>query len=269
MIKLIGKKIFFCVIIFIRREVAMEKENINNKKNGKVILVGAGPGAVDLVTVRGLKAIEAADVIVYDKYISEEFLSLNPRAEKIYAGKIGGGEFVPQEEICKILYDQAAAGKTVVRLKGGDPFVFGRGGEEVLYLNKLGIETEVVPGISSSIAALGLNNIPITHRKMARSFTVMTAHSLERSADHINFAALHELGGTIVFLMGRRDRKNIAEKLIEAGFDKSYPAALISAASLPEEKVIRTDLISIVEKEYEIDSPAIIVVGEVVNALED
>ena len=132
MIKLIGKKIFFCVIILIiRREVAMEKENINNKKNGKVILVGAGPGAVDLVTVRGLKAIEAADVIVYDKYISEEFLSLNPTAEKIYAGKIGGGDFVPQEEICKILYDQAAAGKTVVRLKGGDPFVFGRGGEEV------------------------------------------------------------------------------------------------------------------------------------------
>lgn len=264
MIKLIGKKFLLCVIIFIiGREVAME-----NKK-GKVILVGAGPGAVELVTVRGLKAIESADVIVYDKYISEEFLSLNPRAEKIYAGKIGGGDFMPQEEISKILYDQAAAGKTVVRLKGGDPFVFGRGGEEVLYLNKLGIETEVVPGISSSIAAPALNNIPVTHRKMARSFTVMTAHSLERSADHINFAALHELGGTIVFLMGRRDRKNIAEKLIEAGFPKNYPAALISAASMPEEKVIRTDLISIVEKEYEIDSPAIIVVGEVVNALED
>lgn len=238
-------------------------------KKGWVTLVGAGPGAVDLITVRGLRAIESADVIVYDKYISDDFLKLNEKAEKIFAGKVGGGHFVPQEEICEILYKKASENKYVVRLKGGDPFVFGRGGEEILYLNERGIMTEVIPGISSSIAALGLNNIPITHRKVARSFTVLTAHSVERSADHIDFKTLYELGGTIVFLMGRRDRKGIAQQLIESGFDKNYPAALISSASMPNEKVIKTDLISIVEKDYDIESPAIIVVGEVVNVLDD
>lgn len=236
-------------------------------KNGMVTLVGAGPGAVDLVTVRGLNAIKNADVIVYDKYIGEEFLDINEDALKIYAGKIGGGESVSQDEICEILYKYASEGKEVVRLKGGDPFVFGRGAEEILYLRERGIKTEVIPGLSSSISALSLNDIPITHRSVSRNFTVLTAHNLENNCDHINWKALKELGGTIVFLMGRRDRQYIAGKLIEAGFDRGFPAALISAASMEDEKIIRTDLDSIINEEHDIKSPAIIVVGEVCNVL--
>lgn len=238
-----------------------------SEKNGVVTLVGAGPGAVDLITVRGLNAIKNADVIVYDKLISDEFLDINDNAEKIFAGKIGGGESVPQDEICEILYRHASLGKNVVRLKGGDPFVFGRGGEEILYLNERGIKTEYIPGISSSIAAPGLNNIPITHRKISRSFTVLTAHNLDRNSDHINWKALKDMGGTIVFLMGRRDRKEIAQNLIDVEFDEKTPAAIISSASMGDEKIINTDLISIVNEDFDVKSPAIIVVGDVCNVL--
>lgn len=237
------------------------------EKNGVVTLVGAGPGAIDLITVRGLNAIKNADVIVYDKYISDEFLEINKDAIKIFVGKIGGGTSTPQDEICEILFKHASMGKNVVRLKGGDPFVFGRGGEEILYLNERGIKTEYIPGISSSIAALGINNIPITHRGISRSFTVFTANNLDNNSNHINWKALKEIGGTLVFLMGRRERKNIAKNLIDVGFNTKTPAAIISSASMDDEKIINTDLISIINEDYEVNSPAIIVVGDVCNVL--
>ena len=197
--------------------------------SGKIILVGAGPGGKGLLTLRGLEALGEADAVVYDRLVSEEILSLIPSsAEKIDAGKSPGSHPVPQPEINRILVEKAEEGKTVVRLKGGDPFVFGRGGEELDLPAEKGIPFEVVPGVTSAVAALSEAGIPVTARGVASSFHVITGHQKGDEPLQIPFDALAKAGGTLVFLMGMGALPKLAAGLISAGMDPEIPAAIVT-----------------------------------------
>ncbi|ENN96475.1 uroporphyrin-III C-methyltransferase [Methanocaldococcus villosus KIN24-T80] len=229
---------------------------------GKVILVGAGPGDKELITVKGLKAIKEADVIVYDDLIDKDLLNYNKNAELIYVGKRKGRHSYKQEDINKILIEKAKEGKTVVRLKGGDPFIFGRGGEEILALKEHNIPYEIIPGLSSATALPALAEIPLTHRKVARSFTVLTAHIEDGEVDFTKFN-----GDTLVILMGITKLKKIVNDLLKVR-DKKTPIAIILKGATKEQKVIRGTLEDILDKAKNIEPPGIIVVGEVVNILQ-
>lgn len=233
-------------------------------KLGKVWLVGAGCGAADLITVRGAERLKKCDVVVYDDLIAPELLNLAPAsAEKIYMGKRSGAHSAPQSEITDCLVRYAKAGKTVVRLKGGDPFVFGRGGEEMETLLKEGVPCEVVPGISSAIAIPAEAGIPVTHRGLSRSVHVVTAHTAD-TPDGLpeEMESLARLPGTLVFLMGLRQLPRIAERLVAAGKAADTPAAVISGGNAPHPAVVRGTLGDIAGKAKEVEPPAVIVVGE-------
>ena len=198
--------------------------------SGKVYLVGAGCGRADLITVRGRELLARCDTVVYDDLIDQELLSFAPaQARRIYMGKRQGCHSASQEEICAVLIEEARQGCTVVRLKGGDPFVFGRGGEEALALLEHGISCEVIPGISSAIAIPGEAGIPVTHRGISRSFHVITAHTAD-TEDGLpeDLENLSRLSGTLVFLMGLRQLPKLTKKLMEAGMSPRRPAAVIS-----------------------------------------
>lgn len=234
---------------------------------GKVYLVGAGPGDPDLITVKGLECIRQADVIVYDRLVNPILLEeRKANCKLIYVGKAPKCHVKSQEEINEILYQEAKAGKTVVRLKGGDPYVFGRGGEEGEYLCKRNIPFEVVPGITSAIGGLAYAGIPITHRGIARSFHVITGH-LKDENEELDWKTLAALDGTMVFLMGVSNLQMIARKLIEQGKDENTPVAIINWATTPRQKTIEGTLSDIYDKARmeKIESPSLIVVGEVVN----
>lgn len=233
----------------------------------KVYIVGAGPGDIELITVKGKKAIDSCDVILYDNYLDTAVMNDNINAKKIYVGKIAGESYLKQEDINELIYKYAKEGNIVVRLKGGDPFVFGRGGEEAIFLTERGIDVEVIPGISSSISATTNFGIPITHRGISRSFTVITASNKIGDIHHINFEALSKIGGTLVFLMARKNSQIIANKLIEHGLDKNTPAAFIMDATGVNNRIIKSNLEMIAVGEYqnELKSPLTMVVGEVVR----
>ena len=231
---------------------------------GKVYLVGAGCGKADLITVRGRELLTRCDTVVYDDLIDRELLSFAPaEAARIYMGKRQGCHSASQEEICALLVEEARRGHTVVRLKGGDPFVFGRGGEEILALMESGISCEVVPGISSAIAIPGEAGIPVTHRGVSRSFHVITAHTAHRE-DGLpeDLEKLAQLSGTLVFLMGLRQLPKLAKGLMEAGMSPHCPAAVVSGGSAPEKAAVRGTLADIAEKAKAVLPPAVIVVGE-------
>lgn len=237
------------------------------KNNGVVYLVGAGPGDPGLMTQNGVKRLEICDALVYDSLASEHFLDMVPKhCRKLYVGKRAGAHSMKQEEINKLLIELAEEGLTVVRLKGGDPFVFGRGGEEVLALSSAGIAYEVIPGVTSAVAALSTAGIPVTHRAVSRSFHVMTGHTLsEEGTLPPDFDSFAKLSGTLVFLMGLGNLSLIVEGLLRNGKKKETPAAVIENGTLPEQRTVRgklADIESITEKE-KIKSPAIIVVGDV------
>ena len=235
------------------------------KRTGFVTLVGAGPGDPKLITVKGLEALKACDAVVYDSLASEELLNeVRPECEKIYVGKRAGHHSMKQEEINQVLVEQAKKGRNVVRLKGGDPFVFGRGGEEILELQKEKIAYEVVSGVTSAIAALASAGIPITHRGMSRSFHVMTGHTRENGVPE-DLKEFGKLSGTLVFLMGLSHLEEICQSLVNQGRPLSTPAAVIQNGTLPEQKTVRGTLKDIGEKcrREGIGSPAIIVVGDV------
>ena len=241
---------------------------ININKKGKVLLVGAGPGDPDLITVRGLKAIQGAEVIVYDRLANPKLLSeAHPGAEKIYVGKAGGRPSISQTEINRILVREAREGKNVVRLKGGDPFVFGRGGEELEVLAEAGIPFEVVPGISSSVAAAAFAGIPLTHRDYSSSFTVITGHSIHEESFPQKWACLAHCE-TLVILMGLRKLPDISRKLIENGRAASTPVAVIEKASYRSQRRIIGTLSDIAEKSKHLSTPATIVIGDVVSLSE-
>lgn len=236
----------------------------------KVYLTGAGPGDVELLTVKALKTIQKADVIIYDKLANPEILDeARNDVELIFVGKERGNHKVPQDEINEIIYQSALKYETVVRLKGGDPFVFGRGGEEALYLKERDIKFEIIPGVTSAISVPAYAGIPVTNRGITPSFRVVTGH--RKSSDNIaniNWASFIE-DETIVFLMGLHNIQLIVDNLLKAGKNKEYPCAIISNGTTKDQKVIVGTLKDIVEKSKEAVSPAIIIVGEVVKLRED
>jgi len=237
-----------------------------SEKRGNVYLVGAGCGEADLITVRGLSLLRSCDAVVYDDLIAEELLEAVPEhAERIYMGKRSGRHSASQPEICEALIALARSGKTVVRLKGGDPFVFGRGGEEMLALRAAGIPCEEVPGISSAIAIPAAAGIPVTHRGVSQSFHVITAHTADTPDGlPLYMDQLARLpGGTLVFLMGLRQLPAIVDRLIAASMPADTPAAVISGGNAPHPATVRGTLRTIAgaAREAQVQAPAVIVVG--------
>jgi uroporphyrinogen III methyltransferase/synthase len=239
---------------------------------GKVYLVGAGPGDPGLITVKGLKLLRRADVIVYDQLASTDFLrEARPDAELIYVGKKAGDHALPQGDINRLLVDLAKEGKTVVRLKGGDPFVFGRGGEEAEALAEARLPFEVVPGVSSAVAVPAYAGIPVTHRGLASLVTFITGHEDPTKADSdIPWDVLAKTQGTLVFLMGVKNLAENCRRLMAGGRPARTPAAVIQSGTLPTQRTVAATLGDIAEKAAaaEIKPPAILVVGEVAGLRE-
>ncbi|MFC2066065.1 uroporphyrinogen-III C-methyltransferase, partial [Chloroflexota bacterium] len=238
-------------------------------KTGKVYLVGAGPGDRGLITVKGLESLKKADVIIYDRLLDDRLFDLAaPTAERIYVGKAAGEHTKPQAEINQLLANKAKEGKTVVRLKGGDPFVLGRGGEEAEVLAQNNIPFEVVPGVTSAVAVPAYAGIPVTHRGLASSFAVITGHEDPNKGDSsINWEKLATGVDTLIFLMGMKNLPEIVSKLIEFGRSPDTPVAVIKEGTKPEQKTVTSSLNNIVArvKDNHLTPPAIIVVGEVVS----
>ncbi len=245
--------------------------NLNIQTLGKVYLIGAGPGDPGLITVKGLKALQQAEVVVYDYLVNPLFLEeVQAGAEIIYVGKKAGCHTVSQEGINELLVCHARQGKVVARLKGGDPFVFGRGAEEAQELRAAGIPFEVIPGISSAIAVPAYAGIPVTHRDYASSFTVVTGHENPKrplSESRINWQGLAQIDGTVVFLMGVGNLAEISRNLVDAGQSPFTPVAVIEWGTMAEQRTITGDLTTIAELAIlnDIKAPAVIVVGQVVN----
>lgn len=238
---------------------------------GKVYLVGAGPGDPDLLTVKALRLLRVADVVAYDRLIGQEILTeCRADAELIYVGKHGKDckTTWAQEDINQLLIDKAQQGRNVVRLKGGDPFIFGRGGEEALALCEAGISFEIVPGISSSIAAAAYAGIPVTHRKIATSFAVIAGHEDPSKEDSsLNYASLATAVDTLIVLMGVGNIQSIVAKLISHGRDANTPAAAVSYGTTSRQQTVTSTLLDL-PKTIElanIQAPAAVIVGEVVK----
>ncbi|MDD6215444.1 MAG: uroporphyrinogen-III C-methyltransferase [Roseburia sp.] len=238
---------------------------------GKVVLAGAGPGDTGLLTLKTKAYVENADCLVYDRLLSPKLLDLTkPGCEQIYVGKENHKHIMKQEDINQLLFEKSRQYELVVRLKGGDPYVFGRGGEEALYLVERQVPVEVVPGVSSSIAALADAGIPITHRGIAKGFQVITAHSRKDEEMEIDYSRLTDETVTCVFLMGLAHVKSIAAGLIKAGRSADTPIAVISNGTTPtQSKCVGTlENIGVKMEQAKLKSPATIVVGNVV-ALQD
>jgi uroporphyrinogen III methyltransferase/synthase len=236
---------------------------------GRVYLVGAGPGDPGLLTARALELIAAADVILYDRLIPAEALDgAGPGAELLFVGKEGGGPSVPQEETEALMVERARSGLKVVRLKGGDPFVFGRGGEEALTLREAGLPFEVVPGVTSGVAAPAYAGIPVTHRGYASAVALITGHEDPgKSEAAIDWRALAGFPGTLVFYMGVRQLGQIAKSLIDAGRPASEPVAVVERGTLPSQRTVTGTLETITERvrQKDVRPPSITVVGKVAD----
>ena len=239
---------------------------------GKVFLVGAGPGDPELITLKGLRSLRKADVVVYDRLICPDLLDEAPsQARRVFAGKASGHHSMKQEEINALLIMYARRGCKVVRLKGGDPFVFGRGGEEALALAQAGIPFEVVPGVSSAIAVPAYAGIPVTQRGLVSSVTIVTGHEQQScGSSGVNWEALATLGGTLVILMGVEMLSHITQQLLSGGLHPDTPAAVIQQGTVPQQRVVTDTLVGIAERAWaaRITSPAVVVIGAVV-ALSD
>ncbi len=237
-------------------------------KKGKVFIVGAGPGDPGLITLRGIQCLEQADVVVYDYLANEEFLGrVGKDARLIYVGKKGGDHTLPQGEINRILVDEALRGHTVARLKGGDPFIFGRGGEEAEALREAGISFEVIPGVTSAIAVPAFAGIPLTHRGYTSTVAFVTGHEdPTKGKSDIDWATLSGIG-TLVFLMGVKNLANIARNLIEGGKKPETPAALVRWGTTPDQETLTGTLVDIAAKAKKQGflPPSILVVGDVVS----
>ncbi|RUM73857.1 MAG: uroporphyrinogen-III C-methyltransferase [Sulfurovum sp.] len=232
---------------------------------GTVYLTGAGPGDIDLLTVKALRIIQNADVIIYDRLANPDILAeAKDGCEFIYVGKEDSHHTLPQEEINEVIYQSALRHEVVVRLKGGDPLVFGRGGEEGLYLRERGIKFEFIPGITSAIAVPEYAGIPVTHRGITVSFRVVTGHESKKAKSQIPWEN-YKTDDTIVFLMGLHNLDKITRKLIEIGKPKDHPIAVISRGTRPDEKTVIGTLEDIYTKAKDLPTPALIVVGEVVR----
>lgn len=238
---------------------------------GRVILVGGGPGSADLLTLGGLAALRVADVVVTDRLAPLGVLDDLPVSTLVlHVGKIPRGEFTPQETINRLLVEHARAGRTVVRLKGGDNFVFGRGGEEWNACVEAGIDVHVVPGVSSAIAVPALAGIPLTHRTLAQGVVVVSAHvPPDDPRSMVDWAAVARTGFTIVVLMGVGTTAAVADALIDAGLAADTPAAMIADGATPRQRTVRAPLARLADTAHAagMTPPAVTVIGPVVNAL--
>jgi uroporphyrin-III C-methyltransferase len=240
--------------------------------NGEVALLGTGPGDPDLLTLQAYRFIQQAEVVIYDRLVSKEIMALVPEsAERIYVGKKQAEHRVPQEGINQLLVDHAKQSKKVVRLKGGDPFVFGRGGEEAQYVLANKIACHIVPGMTAASACTSYVGIPLTHRQVAQSCTFITGHVKDCGQLELPWQALKDDKQTVVFYMGVKSLPVITQQLIKAGRSPSTPAALIHKGTTPEQKVYRGCLESLEEivEKYQVKPPTLIVIGDVVNTFEE
>jgi uroporphyrinogen III methyltransferase / synthase len=235
-------------------------------RTGRVYLVGAGPGDPGLMTVRGLQLLHEADVIVYDQLVNPLLLQeVSPQAQQIFVGKQAGRHSIAQNEINEVLINYALLGSCVVRLKGGDPFVFGRGGEEAESLADAGIPFEIVPGVSSAVAVPAYAGIPLTHRNLASSFAVVTGHEAIKSQSAVDWAKLATAVDTLVILMGLHNLRSIVDKLLAHGRSPETPVAVIRQGTMREQQAVVGTLTDIVEKSAGLTAPALIIVGDVVK----
>jgi uroporphyrin-III C-methyltransferase/precorrin-2 dehydrogenase/sirohydrochlorin ferrochelatase len=243
----------------------MLNEPLDNR--GEVVLVGAGPGDAGLLTLKGLQQIQQADVVVYDRLVSDEIMNLVRRdADRVFVGKRAGYHCVPQEEINQILLREAQSGKRVVRLKGGDPFIFGRGGEELETLCHAGIPFSVVPGITAASGCSAYSGIPLTHRDYAQSVRLVTGHL--KTGGELDWANLAAEKQTLVFYMGLNQAAAIQEQLIAHGMQADMPVALVENGTSVQQRVVSGTLSQLGELAQQVKSPSLIIVGRVV-ALRD
>ena len=235
---------------------------------GKVFLVGAGPGDPKLLTIRALELLKEADVVVYDRLVGEAILDMVPASvEKIYVGKSSVKHELAQDKITALLLEKALEGKKVVRLKGGDPFLFGRGGEEAEALVEQGVDFEVVPGVTSAIAAAAYAGIPLTHRDYASSVAIVTGHRAENAERSVNWAEIAGSVDTIVILMGVGELESTAKQLVEGGLSPDTPVALIECGTLTQQRSVTGKIGTIAEEaeKNNVKPPSVIVIGEVVK----
>lgn len=269
------EKIIKSISSYSQKQQVMEKlvNSTKNKfilkqvKRGKVFIVGAGPGDPELITVKGLQAIQNADVILHDALVHPHLVfEINPGAEKIFVGKREGKHSVSQETIQSLLIEAANQGKQVVRLKGGDPFIFGRGAEEAEALAKAGITFEVITGVTAGIGAAAGFGIPLTSRNEAQSTTLITGHQCEKNGKH-NWKALAELNSTLVFYMGVKNISEIVSGLIKNGKSSSTPLAIVQNGTMVNQEIFISTLKNVEEalEGTNLKTPAVIIIGEVVN----
>ncbi len=246
-----------------------EGHNPGSNRSGRIVLVGAGPGDPDLVTVAGMKALAMADVVIYDRLVNPTLLEMAPRAEHIYIGKkVGQPHHEIQEKIHAIMIEHGLAGKYVVRLKGGDPFVFGRGGEEAEEARRAGIYCQVIPGVTSALGAAATASIPLTHRDHSSSVTFVTGCCAGNIDMHqTNWEAISRGSDTLVVYMGVRNLPAIAHRTIEAGRPPEQPVAIVMNATEANEKIEILTLRELADgkKQDVIEAPAIMIIGEVVG----
>jgi uroporphyrin-III C-methyltransferase len=239
------------------------------QQRGRVSLVGAGPGDPELLTVKGLRCLQAAQVVVYDRLVNAALLDEAPvEARRIFVGKQSGHSSLSQAEINALLIEQARLGRRVVRLKGGDPCVFGRGGEEALALAEAGVPFEIVPGVTSAIAVPAYAGIPVTHRGLASTLTIVTGHETPGgAAPPIDWEALAQVGGTLVILMGISSLAVISQRLLTAGLAPATPVAVIERGTVAQQQVVTGPLAEIAGRVITagMHTPAVIVIGRVVD----
>jgi len=247
--------------------LAKGKSQLNS---GEVALVGSGPGDAELLTIRAMRFIQQAEIAIYDRLVSEEILALLPEdCERFYVGKEQAKHCVPQDKINEILVEQAKSGKKVLRLKGGDPFIFGRGGEEAEFMLERGVSCHICPGITAASGCTTYAGIPLTHRGVAQGCTFITGHIQNNGQLNLPWSSLSCATQTVVFYMGINTLPKIAEQLVAHGRDANTPAALIRKGTQPEQKTYRGtigNLAELVEK-HNITPPTLIVIGDVVNQL--
>jgi len=246
-----------------KEEEALKRayELLDKKEEGKVYLVGAGPGRPDLITLAGVKALKKADVVIFDRLVSKSLLKFAERAKKIYGGKEPGKNYL-QEEINRILLEEAKRGKIVVRLKNGDPYIFGRGSEEYEFLRSHGIEVHVIPGVSSATGVASFNKIPLTRRDLSSSFTVVSM--VKAGGETLDIRNLAKFSDTLVILMGLSRAKEIREQLNSVGLGKK-PVCVISKGTTKAQRIIFTTVEELPDSVKDVKPPAIIIIGDIVN----